>query len=105
MTALACRIDQPPQDRPSRPAPAPILNHRHAADVTIGQQPAGGDGASVAVSERVDAVRVVLVHLELWRHALLLDEHGEADALRLALRALPVEQSEFEHRAKSIITA
>ena len=55
--------------------------------------------------ERVDALRIVLVHFQLRRHALLLDEHNEADALRLGLRRGPVEQFDFEHALKSIIAA
>jgi len=45
----------------------------------------------------------VLVHLELGRHALLLDEDGEADALRLVSRLGPLAQLDFDHAAKSII--
>ena len=55
--------------------------------------------------DRVDAMRVVLVELDLARHALLFHEHGEADRRGVRARLLPGHELDAQHRAKSIIAA
>src|SRR5205823_10338295 len=87
MAALAGGIDEPAQQRTAGAATAPFLQDRHAADMSIGQEPPGADGASIGIRERVKRRGVVVVHLELGWHALLFDEHGDADALCLGLRS------------------
>src|SRR5690349_633976 len=71
--------------------------------MAVRQQPAGADGLVAVERQGVKAARVHLVHLELGRHALLVDEHREADALRFVLRRAPRHELDSRHVAKSII--
>jgi len=61
----------------------------------------GADRApALGVGDRMHALRVVLVHLDLCRHALLLHEHGKPDASRLRARLLPVAKLDPDHDPK-----
>ena len=83
----------------------PFLQHRHAPDMAVEKEAPCADGLAFGERQRVDAARVVLVHFQVWRHALLVDKDDEADAPRLGLCFRPVEQLNGEHAVKSIIVA
>jgi hypothetical protein len=72
--------------------------------MSVGQQAGGSDRRAVFVCERMDAVRVVLIHFELRRHVLLFHEHGKSNALRFSFGFLPRHERDLQHGAKSIIT-
>ena len=85
-------IDQAREDQPADAAAAPRLQHRHAPDVPVGQQPRGPHGFPILQSQGVNRIAVHLVELDLPRHALFLDEHGKADRRRLRARFLPRQE-------------
>ena len=65
-------------------------------------------GAPIVEGQRRGAqLRILLVQLDLGRHALLLDEHGEADRRGARALAPPASSMQFDvqHVAKSIIAA
>jgi len=68
--------------------------------VAVGQQPARADRLAVEPGERVQARGIHGVHLDLARHALLLDEDLQADAARFGARGGPVQDIDSQHRAK-----
>lgn len=72
------------------PQAAPVLEHRNAADVTIGQQARGADGVVALQSEEVDCVDVFRIPFLLRRHRLFGDEHGFADAAQVGIVLLPI---------------
>src|SRR4051812_47784673 len=102
VAAPAGFLDQRPQQRTPSSTPAPRLEHRHPADVAVGKEASGADGAAIPIGDGVDAARVVLVELELGGNALLVDEDLEADRFRFGLSGWPVEKADFYHRWKRI---
>ena len=71
----------------------------------VGQQATRSYGKLIFERDGVERFPVHLVELDLARHALLLDEHGEADRRRVRTRVFPGQEIDFQHRAKSIIAA
>jgi hypothetical protein len=98
-------FDQFVENRGADAAAAPRLEHRHAPDMAIGQQPARGHRFSLHKHYCVKRERIVLVELDLARHALLFHEHGEADRRGMRARLRPGHELDSQHGAKSIIAA
>ena len=78
------------------PTPRPrALAHGHAADVAVGQQASGAHRRAVRiVGHRMHRHRVVVVELDLDRHALLDHEDLVAHAGRILAQAVPGSQSD-----------
>ena len=90
MPALARQHDEPLEDGAAHALVAPLLQHRHPADMAVGQQTAGADRLSAfRARERVHGNRVVLVQFHLLRNALLLHEHRKSDRSGLRARLAP----------------
>ena len=83
--------------------------HCHAPDVAIGQQPSSSYYVGTLIGDCMNTLAVVLVQLDLGRHALLLAEHREADRRGLRSRLLPAQELDeslsFHAIVKSIIRA
>ena len=73
--------------------------------MAVRQQATGADRSAAVEGERMDALGIVLVELDLDGHALLLDEHRVADAACRRARLLPAHQLDLQHGGKSIIAA
>src|SRR4051812_8671298 len=101
--ALAPRaggLDHRYQQSSSDAAPSPRLEHGHPADVAVGKQASSADRFSILDGERVEALGIEFIHLDLPRHALLVHENGKPDRARLRLGMLPAHQLNLQHRAK-----
>jgi hypothetical protein len=96
IAAPARRVHQRLEDQAADPAAAPILQDRHAADVPVGQQAPGSDRKAIAEGHGVERLRIHLVELDLGRHALLRDEHGEADRRGVRARLVPRQELDSE---------
>ncbi len=67
----------------------------------VREQSSGADGAAVVVQRRgMDALRVVLVHLDPGRYALLPDEDLEAYRGGRGAGGFPGQEFDSEHAAK-----
>src|SRR5207247_11390885 len=98
-------FDELRQDRAAHAAAAKLPEHRHPADVAVRQQATGTDRSTALEGERMDALGIVPVELDLDGHALLLDEHRVADAACRRARLLPAHQLDLQPRAKRSIAA
>ncbi len=102
------RLQQRREHRAAQALSAALLEHRHAPDMAVGQQAPGGDDHARVPGQRVKARGVLVVELDVARHALLLDEHGEADRLGVRARLAPGEQfnpwhvQKYNSRMKSL---
>jgi len=95
------KMNNLPTDRVTDALAAPILDHRHAADLAVGQQPPGADRlAGVIEGDRMDALGVQVVQFDPGGHVLLADENAEADRSRDRLRLLPAHDLDLDHNAK-----
>ena len=95
MTPFARLLDQGQQQHGPDAFASPFLQYRHASDVAVGQQaPRPDRRISGVIRERMLAARVLLVPLQLQRHALLAHEHEFADAARLRPGFVPVAQAD-----------
>ena len=75
--------DQPVQNGLSDTAPAPCRADRHAADMTVGQQPPGADRLSGGIQcQGMNRYRIVSIPFECFRDLLLDDEHLAAQVLQ-----------------------
>src|SRR5690606_39094100 len=85
--ALARRLVKMLHDRPAYTLPPRGREHRDAADLSVflGVEPAGADRLTLDECEDVNAFGIALVHLEVSRHALLVDEDGEANTANRSL--------------------
>jgi hypothetical protein len=68
--------------------------------VPVGQQPSGSHRNVAFERDRVNTGAVHLVELDLARHALLFDEHREADGRGVLARLFPGEKINPQHGAK-----
>jgi hypothetical protein len=93
-------LDQPLQDEATDAAPAPGLEHRHAADMAVGQQSPGAYRKTIFKCNGMERTLVELVELDLVRHALLLHEHREADRHGVHTRLQPRQELNSRHRSK-----
>ncbi len=84
------RVHQHAQDARADASSAVGREHRHPADVRVGQQPAGADGFVAGVGDAVQAVAVGGVPLEIGRDALLAHEDLGAHAARVRAERVPV---------------
>ena len=73
---------------------APVLEHRHATDMAVGQQACGADRVIAFLGEKVHGVGILGVPLQFWRHRLLGDEHAVADTTKLDIVPVPVRDSD-----------
>jgi len=105
VTALLCPLHETLQQQRTDAAAAPFLQHGHAADVSVGQQAAGCDGLSLRKDDCMNRNRILVVQLDLARHALLFDEDRKADRRGERVRFVPGHELDSRHRAKSIIAA
>ncbi len=88
--ALRRALHQRNEDASADALPAPLAQHGHPADVTIGQEAAGPHDAATGLErERVVAARIPFVAFDLRRYALLDDKHRLADAHRADVRRGP----------------
>ena len=95
MAAAARLFHQRLQQQRACVLAAPGFEHRHAPDMAVGQQAGGADRLTVGgMRERVLAMRILVVVLQLQRHALLVHEHRFAYAARLDARLVPVADAD-----------
>ena len=95
MSLLARLFHQGLQQQRSHAAGAVGLQNGHAADVTVGQQASGSYKPALAsMGKRVNAMRVVLVHFQFRRHALLAYEYLLAYAARLKTGLFPIADAD-----------
>ena len=89
--ALFSDRDQCAQQCRADAASAPPCQHRHAADVGVGEQASRSDYRTLLVlREDVHTVSVDAVPFQLERDALLVHEYGLAYGTQLAVIAAPV---------------
>ncbi len=98
---LARLLDERVQDQRADALPAPLLDHRHAPDVPVGQEAARADRlAGIVERNRVGALNVLVVELDAGRNVLLADEDGEADRAGDGLRLVPGHDFDSRHGPK-----
>jgi hypothetical protein len=86
------RTDERLEQRAADAAAPPVLHHRHAPDLAVGQHARVADRlAGIVVGDRVQAVLVPLVELDAIG-LLFSDEDGEAERRRDRFGLLPGEQ-------------
>ena len=96
-TAVAGLLHQGLQHERAHALAAPLLQHRHAPDVAIGQQaPRRHRGAIGGIGKRMVATRVLIIHFKRPRHALFAHEHQLAYAARFGAGLVPVAQADGE---------
>lgn len=94
MAALTRALYQGVQHARAYTLAAPRLQHRHAAYVSVRQQPSGCDCGSIfSMGERMIAVRVLGIHLKLRRHALFTHEYELAYAAGVGAGVFPTAQA------------
>ncbi len=102
--AAAGLFDEPGQHCVADALSAPAGKHRHAADVPIGEQPAGADRIACRIlGEYMLAGGIELVPFEFLRHALLLHEHRQAHRPQGVAVARPVGVTQSERWHAPII--
>ncbi len=108
VAALAGGFDQAVQHDAAPAAAAHAAVHGHAADPAragaVADQAAGGDRLAQAVVDHgVAGHGVELVDLDLARHALLVHEHGQAQALGVAAEVVPAARCHAHHALAGLI--
>ena len=97
MAAVAGLLHQGLQHERTRALAAPLLQHRHAPDVAIGQQATRRHrGAIGGIGKRMVATRVLIIRFKRPRHALFAHEHQLAYAARFGAGLVPVAQADGE---------
>jgi len=95
--APACALQHGRQQRSSHSLPAPILQHRHAPDASVGEKARRTDRIAHGITgDRVLARVVPFVPFELARDLLLVDEHSLAHRARERQRFVPSHDANGE---------